>query len=254
MLKIDDKYYFEYENIGEFHSAGSWIHPKRIIDSYELILVLEGTVHIKEGETNYKLEPNECLILEPGIMHEGTELSNVPTAFYWFHFHSNMPIPFKENKSGELYDVKYLLKKLLHISQTLLYDKSAADAAGLMVFYELGNIAPPGNSLVGKISEYIRISKCRTVAEVAAHFGYNTDYISRLFKKCFGTPIKQYINLQRINCAKDLLLTTGLSVKEISAQMGFTEENLFIKFFIYHEEISPVRYRNKYFNTHMNNK
>ena len=57
-----------------------------------------------------------------------------------------------------------------------------------------------------------------------------------------------------MNYAKDLLLTTDLSVKEIAAQMEFAEENLFIKYFIYHEEISPVKFRNKYFNTHMNNK
>lgn len=254
MLKINDSHFFRYETIGEFHSDGDWIHPARVINSYELIFVLEGIVHIKEDDTVYALEPNECMILEPGRKHEGAEISHMPTAFYWFHFHTNMPIPFKENKSGDLYDAKYLLKKLLHISKTPSYDTAAKDAAGLMIFYELGNTAPPGNSLVNKIVEYIRIHETVTVTEIAAQFGYHADYIGKLFKKHFGYSIKQYINLQRMKHAKDLLLTTNLSVKEIAAQMGFAEENLFIKYFMYHEEISPARFRNKYFNTHMNNK
>ena len=254
MIKVDKTHYFDYAMIGEFHSDGNWIHPARVIDSYELILVLEGIVHIKEDDTVYTLRPNECLILEPGRPHTGTKISDIPTAFYWFHFTTNLPIPFKENQSGSLYNVKYLLKKLLHMSKTPSYPASAGDAAGLMIFYELGNVELSGNSLANKIAEYIRVHKTTSVTKIAQQFGYNPDYIGKLFKKHFGSSIKQYINLQRMNYAKDLLLTTDLSVKEIAAQMEFAEENLFIKYFIYHEEISPVKFRNKYFNTHMNNK
>ena len=75
-----------------------------------------------------------------------------------------------------------------------------------------------------------------------------------MFKKNHGVGLKQYIAAERVKAAKDLLLTTGLSVKEIAAKLGFHEENLFIKFFIYHEEISPTRFRNKYVGVHINNK
>ena len=65
---------------------------------------------------------------------------------------------------------------------------------------------------------------------------------------------RQYISSEKIKLSKDLLLTTRLSVKEIAARLGFGSENLFIKFFKYHEDISPAKFRNKYYNTHMNNK
>ena len=53
MLKTDNNY-FVYENIGEFHSNDEWIHPVRVIDSYELIFVLSGTVYLFEEGKRYE--------------------------------------------------------------------------------------------------------------------------------------------------------------------------------------------------------
>ena len=36
---------------GKFVSRGEWIHPDRIIDSYEIIFVIKGTVYIDENGT-----------------------------------------------------------------------------------------------------------------------------------------------------------------------------------------------------------
>ena len=55
--------------IGEFHSSGEWIHPGRNIKSYEIILVLEGTVYIAEETREYILQKNQLLILEPFKEH-----------------------------------------------------------------------------------------------------------------------------------------------------------------------------------------
>ena len=100
----------------------------------------------------------------------------------------------------------------------------------------------------------MKINKNVSVLSVAKHFGYSPDYISRLFKKTFSIGMKEYISEERMKYAKNLLLTTDLSVKEISAQTGFENENHFIKFFNYHERKSPLQFRNMYFNIKMNDK
>ena len=66
--------------------------------------------------------------------------------------------------------------------------------------------------------------------------------------------LKEYLAVQKIKLAKDLLLTTDMNVKQISKELGYSEENLFIKFFSYHEKISPTAFKAKYSNTHINNK
>lgn len=258
MLILSGNKFFNFESEGEFHSNGEWIHPERIINSYELLFVLEGEVCIFEENDEYVLKKNDFLILRPNKKHGGTKKTSAPTSFFWLHFTTNFDFPCRIFKEAEYYDVKYLLKKLLHMSKTPVYEKNALDATAYMIYCELNAALQNSkkNSLACKIAEYIRINaqKGIYVKDVAEHYGYCIDHIGRLFKSCFGTGIRNYISLERMKIAKDFLMNTNLSVKEISAEMGFDEEKLFIKFFTYHDGISPAKFRNKYFNTHMNNK
>ncbi len=254
MIKTDTNF-FEYESIGEYASGEIWIHPERIIDSFEIIFVNKGCVYINENDTEYEIGENQFIILEPGKRHFGYKHSI--TDFYWLHFRTNLNIPCKEYKGNEFYDIKYLLKKLLHMSKTPSYNKNSLDTVAFAIFNEISAtlIGGEGNALANKISEYIRINinKNITVKSISQHFQYNRDYIGKLFKNAFGIGIKEYIASEKIKIAKDMLLTTNLSVKEIASKLNFENENLFVKFFVYHEKLSPSKFRNKYFNIHMNN-
>ena len=260
MITFENGKYFTYDMIGEFHSSGEWIHPKRSIKSFEVILVLEGTVYIAEETREYALQKNQLLILDPFKEHYGYKTVSEPTAFYWFHFFTDLDIPLKSYNGTDIYEIKQLIKKLLHITNTPTYSPAAADSAGYLLFEELIRLSAEDTSsnhaLASQITEYIRnnIKRGITVSDIARHFGYNADYIGKYFKKIHGIGLKEYLAVQRIKLAKDFLLTTDMSVKQISSELGYNEENLFIKFFTYHEKISPAAFKAKYCNTHINNK
>ena len=260
MIKFENGKHFSYYMIGEFHSSGEWIHPKRSIKSFEVILVLEGTVYIAEEDQEYILQKNQLLLLEPFKEHYGYKTVSEPTAFYWFHFFTDLEIPLKSYTGADIYEIKQLLKRLLHITNTPTYSTAAADSAGYLIFEELIRLSAEENSsnqdLAVRITEYIRnqIKSGVSVSDIARHFGYNADYIGKYFKKIHGVRLKEYLAIQRIKLAKDLLLTTDMSVKQISGELGYNEENLFIKFFTYHEKISPAAFKSKYCNTYINNK
>ncbi len=259
MITVGKENFFSHVSIGAFASETPWIHPARIIDSFELILVTEGTIYIEEEDVQYVLKQNQMLILEPGKLHRGYRTSTGKTAFYLFHYRTDLPLPFKTYGGTDFYEVKYGLKKLLHIANTLSYSDAARDAAALIVYEEAAKISREEFSLhpiIGKVAEYIRVNirNNPTVAAVAHAYGYAPDYISKIFKSARGISIKTYITKLKMNLAKDYLLTTEFTVKQIASELGFPDENLFIKFFLYHEKISPTKYRNRFFNTHMNNK
>ena len=260
MIRWDNGKYFSYDRIGEFHSSGEWIHPKRVINSFEAILVLEGTVYIAEEAQNYVLQKNQLLLLEPRKEHYGYKTVTEPTAFYWFHFFTDLDAPLKCYTGADIYETKSLFKKLLHISNTPAYSPAAADAAGYLIFEELVRLSAGDTAshqaLAAKMTEFIRNNSKSglTVSDIARHFGYTADYIGKYFKKARGIGLKDYLALQKMKLAKDMLLTTDMSVKQLAKELGYAEENLFIKFFTYHEKISPAAFKAKYYNTHMNNK
>ena len=86
MLTKDDGSWFLYEKVGEFFHDDRWIHPRRRMESYVLILVLEGSVYIEEDGVQYELHPNDMILLEPGREHGGTRESISRTDFYWLVF------------------------------------------------------------------------------------------------------------------------------------------------------------------------
>ena len=68
-------------------------------------------------------------------------------------------------------------------------------------------------------------------------------YISRLFKQINGMGISEYISLERINKAKDLLVTTSDSMQNIATATGFDTAQYFSLVFKKTTGVSPSEYR-----------
>jgi len=67
--------------------------------------------------------------------------------------------------------------------------------------------------------------------------------------------LSAYINRTRIEVSKNLLTyDSTLKVSTIGKLCGFADEKLFMKVFKKIEGITPTRYRNTFYQKHMNNK
>jgi len=71
------------------------------------------------------------------------------------------------------------------------------------------------------------------------------NYFHRLFSETFKITPLNYMNQRRLNIAKQLLVTTPKSIKEISSNLGFKSEFYFSRMFKKYLKISPSDFRTK---------
>lgn len=253
MLKIN-KTDFSFSNMGLFDSEAEWLHPTVTIDTFEIIYVLAGEIHLFEGNVEYTVKKGELLLLEPFLEHGGTLVSTGYTSFYWLHFQTNdrATFPFPKHFAPNN-DLSRRLAELMHLQRS---DHTIAELALARLLLELGKRTEYGNRTAHEIYEFIRINAQRplTVQDVAKRFGYSADHLSRILKAEFGCDTKSAIVKERLEYIESLLINTDFSIKEIAEQCGFDDENKFVKFFKYHTATTPSLYRSRYFYVHMNSK
>ena len=248
----------KYDGSGKFISRGEWIHPERIIKSYEIIFVTEGEVNIEENEIKYILKKDDILILEPDKNHKGFKKSS-NTSFYWMHFISeNNPLSYiKTLHIDNSYNLTLLSNQLIHYSLVNNFPE-VKDYLIRIIIAEIYSISEnlTDNKLVNQIAEWIRINSDTklTAKDISEYFGYNSDYISRLFKKYYNMSLKKYVDEAKINTIKKKLLSSSLSLPKISDECGFEEYKYFLKFFKYHTNMTPTKFRSTYSKTHIINK
>ena len=68
-------------------------------------------------------------------------------------------------------------------------------------------------------------------SQVADIFCISKYTLSRIFRNYVGVSFTDYINSKRLEYAKELLLTTDCSIKEISCMVGFINDNYFSRVF-----------------------
>ncbi len=77
-------------------------------------------------------------------------------------------------------------------------------------------------------------------------FEVNPSYLSTLFKKETGSTLTDYVNKQRIERAKDLLISTNMQIQNIAQRCGMLDVNYFTKTFKKYTDLTPKKYREKY--------
>ncbi len=85
-----------------------------------------------------------------------------------------------------------------------------------------------------------------TLNILAEEFHLSAQYISQLFKNEIGVNFLAYLTNIRMENAKKLLLSTSLSIAEISEQSGYGDYRVFTKVFKKSEGITPSQYRREF--------
>lgn len=106
----------------------------------------------------------------------------------------------------------------------------------------------PNQSIKSEIFEVQRyieknFKKEVLISDIAEQFYINKYYLTHSFKELTGYSPKQYLLLNRLSYAKELLINSSLDISQIAEKSGFYDSNSFIRSFKNEYAITPNVYR-----------
>ena len=234
-----------------FHSIddGGYSSPPHWHNDLEMIYILEGNLKVRFGDGGERLiRANELLIINSGTIHAVTAYPNqaivlqVPYELllqYIENYDQRYFVvderPGSEEEKRKLSEFKAVLREmdLVYGAQKkgyqLKFDSLLLEALyRLQVDYavRIGTEHIPQNQkAVQQIREVMRYleehyAEKLTVAQVAAHFGYTPNYLSKLLKRYLGLTVYQYLYEIRLDRICRDLQHSKVRIMELLPQHG----------------------------------
>lgn len=107
------------------------------------------------------------------------------------------------------------------------------------------NPAEKNQEMIQQMKEYIadNYQNGITLSEMARDFNISISYLSSLFHEETGESFSEYLNLLRLNKAKELLKSTDIKIYQIADRLGFNDAYYFSSWFKKQVGASPTTYR-----------
>ena len=238
---------------------------------HELILILEGSLDLSvEGET-FRLEKEDCMLVGDGSVHGGVPENCVYEClvFDLERFLAGTTACgqrlLRLMEGGARLEGKFpagtppaeLVSRLFQAMETESpgYEFTTMGLLwqlwGELVTHRLYSPGPDHprdarrTTAVKNVLRRIRedFGKPLTLEQLAAEAALEPKYFCRVFRQITGrTPIS-YLNYYRVECAAELLCSTGRSVTEIALECGFQDAGYFSRVFRRLKGEQPHHYR-----------
>lgn len=258
-------------------------HFKRRFELFDLLFVVGGALYMTEEGQPYTVKPGQLLILEGGLEHWGHQACVEDTEIYWLHlkqestyrkigmetvpWSSMLPqgtdkdlVPNEQHvylpkyANIDLNDAIPLLEEMVGIHRTLCRENAVllhAKLAELLVKLQEGLRSKQMSRSMRICEEMKQVLHRRfrepfEAEELERLLHYNLDYAARCLKRHTGMSPLKYQHYLRIEEAKRLLRHSSFTVGEIGAQVGYSDDNYFIRMFRTKVGISPGAYRQSY--------
>lgn len=154
------------------------------------------------------------------------------------HF-MNMYYMFKQEYKEKKHNYKHAIE-IIVTSYLLNLTRGLNLGSSEYIFFKEGKYKH-----VYEIADYLsqNYNQNPSLEELATQFFLSKYYICRLFKEVTGYTIREYVNIHRIQKAKQYLENTNYSVSEIAELVGYESMTHFEQIFKTYMTTSPLKYR-----------
>lgn len=235
----------------------------RILQEYQLNYITEGSGIFETGSDKFQVVPGSILLLRPGMWHRYKPDTTTGWNEHYIGFNGEICSKlFNEGFFQAGKPVVYvgfqesLLKLFFEIIQLVKDEKAGHQqvcAANTMLM--LGKILSvvrnqefAGKSIERKIRKaclYFRenLNTNVNIEKLSGEMNVGYSYFRQMFRKYTGISPTQYHLSLRIQKAKDLLVSTDQSFKEIAIDLGFESYFYFSRVFKDKTGQSPMEFR-----------
>ncbi|WP_308637456.1 AraC family transcriptional regulator [Paenibacillus silvisoli] len=233
---------------------------------YNIHFVVKGTGWLRTKAGSIELKPGMgFLYAEDQYQHFGADPDD-PWEVWWIYVRGEgMNDLIGDKRVGDVWAFAYSRAERLHALLQELWQAAALNDMAEVprhaaLLYEivleliLGSTdldAPSEPGLVQAIkraADFMRMhcAKDLPLQKLADQCGVSPAYFSRTFHAQMGMPPLAYLNRQRIELSKQMLITTTKPVKQIALEVGFSKPSYFIERFRLAEGVTPALFRDRY--------
>ena len=232
----------------------------------ELLLIYSGSICLHIGGKELNAKENSLVIIPPEKAHMGIS-GNEGVRYRTVMF--DVSAFYNLSNATDKY-LKPIVNQITNFS-TVTYDAQIVELCNSLIKEQLSQSVASPLIVIGKIYEllgflyrrclceptlslpdgkfknvidYINDNYCNDIssAELSRHFGYDEAYFCRRFKSVTGLTPMNYIQILRLESAKEKIRSRQLKISEISAACGFKDASYFTRCFKKRYGITPARY------------
>ncbi|MBA3847834.1 MAG: AraC family transcriptional regulator [Planctomycetes bacterium] len=255
---------------GLFVSRGHGIHPRRTIDSWEIIYLIGGSLTMREGDRRFDLRAGQALLLQPGIEHAGVEPYSRDCRFYWVHFRrggrderaadaAELHVP-QVSTLARPDALTALIRRYLDDQQSgrLTPAMGSHLIALMLIELALPNEAKAHDGAQRALARHAheliltRFHERISTAGIARALKCNADYLGRCYRRVYGHGVVDAIHRRRLQRARELLLDSAQTIEAVATTCGFADALYFRRVFKRHQGMAPAAFRRMHSRLHMN--
>lgn len=229
------------------------VHRPLGIEDYQLLYTAdgEGSCFIK-GES-YTVGKGDLIFLPPNVAHEYQCSKNKWETLYitfngkglkgFFDFDPTVLSTQTELDFINRYKKLYTLK-----NNPEMFKQTSVELYSLLL--SVRELAAPVTSVSGKkihlmlrALHYMAENKYLSLGDIAEQLGISDEHFCRIFKEYTGFRPFEYMNLVKLQKAKELLKNTSLSIGKVCIESGFENHSYFSMLFKRSNGCTPAEYR-----------